>query len=179
MPIPEHLEKIITGSVADMLTSVAELADAKLAKSGDSNADTTVVGVASVLGFTGEQVKGSLVVSCERALLAASHPNLAMGMPVDEGSILDWCGEIANQMLGRVKNKLSTIGIKMSMGTPMTVTGKAMQVRAAKDGHAAELVFTTSKGSLCVHFLVVISEGVRFDAEATTNAASEGDSLLF
>jgi CheY-specific phosphatase CheX len=179
VPIPESLGKIITGCVTDMLNSVAELADAKLTKSGDGSGDTTAVGVASVLGFTGEQVKGSLVVSCERALLAASHPNLAMGMPVDEGSILDWSGEIANQMLGRVKNKLSAIGIKMSMGTPMTVTGKAMQVRAAKDGHAAEFGFTTSKGALCVHFLVVISEGVRFDAEATATAASEGDSLLF
>lgn len=179
MPIPESLGTIITGCVADMLNAVAELAEAKLTRSGDSNGDTATVGVASVLGFAGEQMKGSLVVSCERSLLAASHPNLAMGMPVDEASILDWSGEMANQMLGRIKNKLSTIGIKMSMSTPTTVTGKAMQVRAAKDGHAAEFVFTTSQGSLCVHFLVVIGDGVRFDAEATASAASEGDSLLF
>lgn len=179
MPIPESLGKIITGCVTDMLNSVEELASAQLTRSGDGNGDTATVGVASVLGFSGEQVKGSLVVSCERDLLASSHPNLAMGMPVDESSIHDWSGEIANQMLGRVKNKLSTIGIKMSMSTPTTVTGKAMQIRAAKGGHAGEFVFATSKGALSVHFLVIISEGVCFDAETTATAACEGDSLLF
>jgi CheY-specific phosphatase CheX len=163
-----------------MLASIEPLADAKLIRSGKSSEDTATVGVASVLGFSGDAMRGSLVVVSDRELLAASHPNLGMGMPVEEGDIADWSGEIANQMLGRIKNRLFTIGVKFSMSTPTTVTSKAMQIRDAKDGYVVEFAFSTSKGAMVVHFLTIIAENVSFDSEPSTSAsASEGDSFMF
>ena len=144
----------------------------------DSSVNVTY---ASVIGYSGDQVKGSMVISCERELLDKSHPNHAMGMPVGDPEIIDWIGEIANQMLGRIKNKLSSAGVKFAMGTPTTVTGKSMQITPPKDCFALSLVYKGPMKDFQIYLLTVIEPSVTLKAVESSAAttASEGASILF
>lgn len=177
--IPEALAKLVQDSITEMLTSVEVLSDFHASEVGPSSEVPSSADVAAVLGYTGDQINGSLVVACPKGVLDASHPNHAMGMPVSDNDISDWAGEIANQSLGRIKNRLASQGVKFAMSTPTSVTGKQMQIRPPKNGHALEMRFTGAKGMVLMHFLTVFDAALKFDAMKKEETAKEGDSLLF
>lgn len=137
---------------------------------------------AAIIGYSGDQIKGSLVFSCEKNLLAISHPNLAMGMPVEDQDLNDWIGEIANQLLGRVKNKFSASGLKCSMGTPTVMVGQALNVTEPKEGFMECISFKGPHQTVRVYFIAVIDPSVSVESlspKAESAAAAEGDSFLF
>lgn len=138
--LKEALTGLVKSAADEFFTTTEPIADYRYAAAGSTDASVAVT-YASVIGYSGDTIKGSLVVTCEKELLDKSHPNHAMGMPVGDPEIIDWIGEIANQMLGRIKNKLSSAGVKFAMGTPTTVTGKSMQITPPKDGFTLSLVY--------------------------------------
>lgn len=178
---PASLKKMIEESVLELAASTDGLTDYKLSGDQSNGVDDTIqIGYASVLGYSGELMKGSLVISCQKTLLEKTHPNIAMEMPVGEAEVLDWVGELANQMLGRLKNKIANIGVKFSMSTPTTVCGRSMQVTIPKDGVALKQIYKGPHGDLTVHLLTVIDSSVNFDeANTNTQVAAEGGSILF
>lgn len=175
------LEKIAQESVAEFFASITCLVPYKANAKIQEAATALPVSFASVIGYTGESMKGSMVLVCERELLDKSHPNHGMGMPVGEPEILDWVGEAANQILGRIKNKLSAGGVKFAMGTPTTVTGKSMQITAPKGGHVVSMGFVGPYGPLSIYLLTVLDAGLVISAAALAapTAAAEGASILF
>lgn len=176
---PAALKKMTEDSIAEFAASTDGMTDYKLSKQLPvSGADQ--VEYASVLGYSGDLMKGSLVISCHKKLLEKSHPNIAMEMPVGEPEILDWIGEIANQMLGRIKNKVASAGVKFSMSTPTTVCGRSMQVTIPKDGCAMKQLYQGPHGDLVIHLLAVIDSSVSFDSAQNSNqVAAEGGAILF
>ncbi len=112
--IPGNLKKIVEESVQDFLKDTTNLDSYNLKETSFSLGETTAAEYASILGFSGEKMKGSVVISCQRPLLDKSHPNHSMGMPVSEPDFTDWAGEITNQTLGRIKNKLATAGVSFA-----------------------------------------------------------------
>ena len=178
---PPHLKKLLEESALELAASTDGLSDYQLV-SGQASEETgqAQVEYASVLGFSGDLIKGSLVLACNKTLLEKSHPNIAMEMPVGEPEVLDWVGEIANQLLGRLKNKIAAAGIKFSMSTPTNMCGKSMQVTTPKDGHALGLCYKGSHGDLVIHLSTVIDASVNFDAVVNNSqVASEGGAILF
>ena len=176
---PQALEDIIVQSVDEMLKATEGAFDYRLSGTDATSGRVIPVSVASVLGYSGDQMKGSLVVTCEKIFLEKSHPNLSIGMPVTDPDLLDWIGELTNQMLGRIKNKLAGSGVKFTMSTPTTVSGKSMQVNCPKDGFSLEKTYTGPHGQLVIHFLTVIDPSVSFKSQGIAPASSEGDSILF
>src|SRR3712207_5588727 len=67
-------------------------------------------GMAAFIGFPGEQVRGHLVIGMPLPLVAQTlPPELAelSRQPADPlGLMQDWIAELANQLLGRFKNRL-------------------------------------------------------------------------
>lgn len=178
MSIPPVLTDLVVESVSQMLLSVEACADFKVVGTGALCAVPMAVEVAAVLGYSGNQMKGSLVVTTSRHVVDGSHPNHAMGMPVTEPDLVDWAGEIANQMLGRIKNQLVTRGVIFNMATPTAVLGKSIEVRTPKDGHALEVTLAGRLGSITVHFLAVLDPAVDLTVQGQ-KVAGEGDSFLF
>lgn len=177
---PPVLKKMTEEAISEFTASTDGLTDYRLKDSQTHNQDDQMqVCFASVLGYSGDLMKGSIVISCQKTLLEKSHPNIAMEMPVGDAEVLDWIGEIANQMLGRLKNKVTQAGVKFSMSTPTTVSGRSMQVTIPKDGFALKQCYTGPHGELIVHLLTVVDPSVKFDAVQPTSVAAEGGSILF
>jgi len=82
----------------------------------------------AVIGFTSAEFNGSLVVSMATTLLADSYPKLE-GVEPD---LYGWAGELANQLTGRVKNKLLSRGIVLSLSIPTTISGRGVHIGAAR-----------------------------------------------
>lgn len=178
---PEQLKKMTEESVLELVASTDGLMDYKMhSEQAHNDKDQSPVEYASVLGFSGDLMKGSLVISCKKALLEKSHPNLAMEMPVGEPEVLDWVGEIANQLLGRLKNKIAATGVKFSMSTPTTMCGKSMQVSIPKDGYALQQLYQGPHGDFVVHLLTVVDPSVNFELAGNKGqVAAEGGAILF
>jgi len=141
--------------------------------------EATPVDVAAVIGFSGDLIKGSLVITTGMDLLNKSHPNHAMGMPVADPDCLDWIGEIANQLLGRIKNKMAAAGVPFSMSTPTTAVGKSLKISKPKSGAAFGITFNGPYNPLSLHFLYVADPAIAFKETKSESSAKEGASLLF
>ena len=74
----------------------------------------------AAIGFTGDRLKGALVLSLGRRSLVASMPE---GSRESDEILADWAGELANQLLGRLKNGLWASGLEIALGTPVTFVG--------------------------------------------------------
>ena len=73
----------------------------------------------SVLGFGGSQLRGAVVMVASRRALELSNP-------VAGSSQRDWICELANQLAGRLKNKLLGMGIEMRLATPAGLSGDSL-----------------------------------------------------
>ncbi|MES2744648.1 MAG: chemotaxis protein CheX [Bdellovibrionota bacterium] len=141
-----------------------------------------VASYAAIVGYTGELIKGSLVLLCDKRLLEVSHPNLAMGMPVEDQDLNDWIGEVANQLLGRMKNKFSASGLKCTMGTPTILVAQALNVADPKEGFRECLNYVGPHQNVSVYFIAIVDPTVTVESlspKAESASAVEGDSFLF
>jgi hypothetical protein len=72
--------------------------------------------IAAVIGFGDSKFCASAI------LLASESAVIALSESVPHNPV-DWLGELANQLVGRLKNKLSQYGVLPSVGAPVTVFG--------------------------------------------------------
>lgn len=67
-----------------------------------------------VLGFSGDQLKGSVVVAASESALASSNP---VGSDATRG----WSAELTNQLVGRFKNALLRRGVELIISIPVVL----------------------------------------------------------
>ena len=125
---------------------------------------------AAVLGFTGKDMKGTLVLAPTRVLLARSH----LGLPCE---FRDWSGELANQLLGRIKNELLPYGIEIFASTPVTMRGHYLA--SIPRCEQSLRCFAASPGNVSVWFDAELSAGVSFGEPRGESVPREGDTILF
>src|SRR5258706_3987238 len=75
----------------------------------------------SVLGANGEGVQLLSTLTVDVQLLARMHPVGQHDVSVAE--LEDWCRELNNQLVGRVKNKLLSHGFDLMIGLPALIRG--------------------------------------------------------
>lgn len=127
----------------------------------------------AVLGFRGKQMNGSLVLACTREPLEMSNPTGCVRQR-------DWICELANQLMGRVKNRLFRTGIDLTLGTPAGLSGE--QLYPTPSRLRAPQVFAAGSGTICAWIDYEVAEGFQLtsvpppDAEATM---PEGGMILF
>lgn len=117
-----------------------------------------------------------------RVSLNHSHPNVSMGMPVESADRVDWLGEIANQVLGRIKNLTLEYSVNFSLSAPSVVKGQTLEVL----GHGKKMVekfyFVADGHPVTITFVCAINPNFNFDTAVKVEKkshAAEGDSLLF
>jgi len=76
-----------------------------------------------VLGFSGDQMRGS-------AVLAASKSTLDDSNPVKGGSARDWIAELVNQLVGRLKLRLLPHKVEIYLATPVVLRGEQLSLEA-------------------------------------------------
>jgi len=101
---------------------------------------------ASVLGASGDGIRLSSTVSMDRDLLALTHPS--GGDQARDRDIEDWCRELNNQLMGRVKNKLLRMGCEITTGLPVLVSGTGVTVVVPADVDSRQYFFTSEHGNM-------------------------------
>lgn len=136
----------------------------------------------AVMGFGGLQMRGSLLMSADASALTLLHPARAGGAAPAEDELCDWSGELANQLLGRVKNRLLAHGLVIQQSTPTTLSGLDLRLGAStRNALCLPHLFRASGHTFQVRFEAVAEPDVHFGeaAPGDEEIGGEGDTLLF
>jgi CheY-specific phosphatase CheX len=134
----------------------------------DPSANPTLpVILSGLVGFSGPGIRGA-------SILAASEKPIAKSNPVD-GSLADWIAELANQLVGRIKNQLLLRGADLYVTTPIVLPGDHIAPMRRPD--ITPLVFAADGGS--VYVWIELETQPEFVLGTPSEVVSEGEALLF
>lgn len=130
----------------------------------------------AILPFTGADVAGSLILTAPVELISALSPSGEQ----DLDALIDWSRELANLLVGSLKNTLLSQGIRIELGIPTSVIGEAVRVGAPRES-ALGLLFE-HRGQLLTHSLhlaldVYVSEDVKISCPG--ESPPELDCMMF
>jgi CheY-specific phosphatase CheX len=151
--------------------AASELLDAYGVKRGETVGvweETDEVLYSGVMGFVGERVRGTCLLAAPRDTILATAP--------EDARPRDWVGELANQLVGRLKSKLMQHGVTIAVTTPIVLSG--VKVSPLPRSEVLPSVFETPNGRVLVWLEVEV------DPEFTLGSlrplrASEGEFLVF
>jgi hypothetical protein len=124
-----------------------------------------------VVGFTGDQMRGAI-------LLATTREPLGRTSPVSDTSFREWVAELSNQLLGRLKNKLLTRGVVLHMSTPVVLRGQHLTPLTRNE--LRPLVFDCDNGCVCVWVDAELTKGVDLNVvQEDSGSIGEGEGMLF
>ncbi|CAN5590767.1 hypothetical protein BH11MYX1_BH11MYX1_16690 [soil metagenome] len=131
---------------------------------------TQHLALCGVIGFTGPDMRGSLMLGC-------SLEPLQLARGGGEMTMRDWLAELTNQLLGRVKNRLIGLGVDFCTSTPVVLGGERIApVSSQSAGH----LFTADGGLVSVWFDTAIRPDLELDTADDPGAVPiEGSTLLF
>jgi hypothetical protein len=135
---------------------------------------------ASVLSATGEGIRLSSTMSVDTELLARTHPSGRPGVPDRE--LQDWCRELNNPLMGRVKNKLLRIGCEVATGLPVLVSGTDVAAVVAPELDHRQYFFSSQHGNMSFTLAMQLAPDFAFAAVSGADALEvkrEGELSLF
>jgi CheY-specific phosphatase CheX len=137
-------------------------------------------GIAGFIGFGGE-VRGSLMLAGARQFFDSTSPVPGEGGRLSEVALYDWTGEMANQLLGRIKRRFCSLGRDFHASTPTAMGGRELGRRFPLRAGVIDLVFGVGGNVLSVCFEITPpASGKIFPDDADPMAVStEGDLVLF
>jgi CheY-specific phosphatase CheX len=135
----------------------------------------------AVIGLAGMEMRGSLVVGTTPNLLVLTHPLTKDRSKLDEDQLRDWSGELANQLIGRIKIRLLAHGITISLGTPTTMSGRELTLGSAlKNTECLPHRFEVGRDWLLVRMEAVAEPGVKLSkTPVPIPETEEGGMLIF
>ena len=130
------------------------------------------VAFAAVIGFAGEDARGNLTLAVGEQVLSQTAP---------EAKENDWIGELSNQFLGRVKNKLLRYGMVIEVTPPLVVSGKSVRLSGLRTSTVRLHTFNTDSGEIRAWFRVQLEEGVTMALTDNPDfqAPDEGELVMF
>lgn len=132
---------------------------------------SSALAVCGVMGFGGKQVRGALV-------MAATCEPLEQTNPGGLTSQRDWVCELANQLMGRIKNRLLALNIEILLATPAGLSGDNLSPGKLR----APQVFAAASGFVCVWIDCEMADGFELPQgppRPIDGAVTEGETLLF
>ena len=147
-------------------------------------ADQNETMVAAVVGFTGVDMRGSLVMTTTFDVVAQARPAILSRNSVSTNSwsdwvmVRDWAGELCNQTLGRIKNSLRTYGVIVEIGLPTVFSGRSISFAKPKSGSARFFTYEAIGRRLWLCLDATFS-GDFMLMNAAEESAKEGDVILF
>jgi len=133
----------------------------------------------SVIGFYGSSMHGALGLGVDRGVISLMMDG--PGRDVHQRSLAeDWVGESANQVLGRIKNKLLAYDVTVGLGVPMVLRG--VEVHLAKStSDVWHYRFVCPQGGLTVWFDCRMDEALVLERREDLGdlVAREGELTMF
>ncbi len=166
----ENNNEILAGVVAQCVEKVFEAYETELTRADVSDPGHEVV---AVIGYAADQVRGGLALGITKDLAQKT-------MPTPDTPLYDWAGELANQILGRVRNKMLSYKLDIQISTPVVLHGLGVQV--APPGHQGVKVASYKSNEDVVQVLLEarFEEGYEFpEKDEGEGVVDEGEMLLF
>jgi len=138
--------------------------------------------IAAFIGFGGEKVRGTLMMAAPFGLMRGAYPlPSADGCAPADDDVLDWSGEVVNQMLGRMTNSLVARGIVLVASIPKAIQVDKLWVSRSTHTSVCRLNLRSEGGGFGVWLDAVVSHGVEVFALPPIEAPSmaEGEQILF
>jgi hypothetical protein len=140
----KDFERYFFEQVAAAAHAVLSLLESEV-RPGEQVGEALAVDSAGVVGFADPQMRGSISVA-----IACSEL---------DGMREDCASEIANQIVGRVKNKLGRVGFRYDIAPPVTLRGR--QISITSRSNERRIRFGGSRQTYFVHAaLDVLGEAV-------------------
>jgi CheY-specific phosphatase CheX len=89
-----------------------------VARYGRNNLASDLPAYRGSVALIGPDVRGNCIVTADASALRA-----AVDLPLAGSALLDWVGEIANQLAGRIKHRLGRRGLNTVLALPVTIVG--------------------------------------------------------
>lgn len=127
--------------------------------------------LSSIIRLDGDELQSELVVTGAPASIQAFCP-----FPIPGAD--DWIGELANLIMGSLKNSLSGYRVECVLGLPELSTG----LRFPTAGEVPQMVFgarTESTGWMTVGLEYTLNPNAEWQFDANVAAADDGDVCLF
>ncbi len=148
------MSKQIAEAIKESVTEVISTYTGKTPELVETKVRTDNVGlgeVSSIVGLTGEKIKGAFIVSFQQELLFSIVEALFGSRPSEiNQEVLDAAGEITNMICGGFRRRFEKFGPSLKASVPSMVTGKNHTITALC--HSPRLVF---KYKVDDHFLIV------------------------
>jgi hypothetical protein len=127
----------------------------------------------SILGASGEGIRLSSMLKIDRDLVVSMHP---LGCAdISHGDLEDWCRELNNQLVGRVKNKLLGYGHVLMVGLPLLITGTDVSPVAAPNSQVHEYSIESAQGQITLTLATLVSSDVELHE---MEASLDGEAVL-
>lgn len=124
-----------------------------------------------VLGFTGDRLCGSVVIS-------ATHEAVASSNPIGDGATRGWVAELTNQLVGRFKNALLRHGVEVAMSVPVVLT--ATQLMPLPQTQIGATRLAIGSGFMTIWLEIEAEAGLELaEPSADSAIAAEGEAMLF
>jgi CheY-specific phosphatase CheX len=130
--------------------------------------DSDEIMYSGVMGFVGDRVRGTCLLAAPQGTVIAAAPQ--------EASARDWVGELANQLVGRLKAKLIARGATIALSTPVVLRG--VKLSPVPRTEVQPVVFQSTAGKVLVWLEVEIEDDFRLGEERALSA-TEGELLVF
>jgi hypothetical protein len=92
--------------------------------------------------------------------------------------VRDWAAELANQILGRIKNRLRTFNVAVDVSTPTAFSGRALAFARPKSPTIRPFLFDAPAGQVWL-WLDTVSDPTLVLTPGGDAGAKEGDIILF
>ena len=134
-----------------------------------------------IIGAGSAHLKLSICLNAEKSVLQGTYP-ANLGEPNDE-KLTDWIGELSNQLMGRLKNKLINYECRVSMNIPTIVYGQNMGMVLPKKSVVTSYSFSSKVGQINTMLSIITKPEIEnefdFNAPSADGGPSEEGELMF
>jgi hypothetical protein len=132
----------------------------------------------SILSASGDKIRLLSTLNVDESLLASMHPSREPKLA--QRQLEDWCRELNNQLMGRMKNKLLRVGCEVMTGLPSLVTGVNISPVTEPDLDFREYFFASAHGRLESTLAMMLSPTLEFaDVPEAAQVMREGVLKMF
>jgi hypothetical protein len=189
--LPMNLTRLACRSVASVLgsygltvqepfqASPAAATIAALAK--EAGLEPPSVGAS--IAFSGPKIRGELLLAGTFDLVAGIRPEVTWSSPAARSAashlvVRDWAAELANQVLGHLKNRLSGMDVAFVIATPTPLSGPALSAQLPKSAGVRPVLFRAEGGGIWFWLDVVCDPDIDLRV-AASERTKEGELILF
>jgi len=172
MDINERISRITCEAFEGLLNGAVVSA-----VSVDPTGDGQEAELVAVIGFSGSQARGVIGLSATPDVIRALYPREDSRDDLGEAELADWTGELANQLLGRLKLDLMRRGVQLWMATPVVLRGVSVHVASSRTA-VRKFRFDVDAGVFWAWLDLTLDESVDLESNETTGPGA-GDMLFF